>query len=382
MTQLSLDKALRQFEITEANLEKVRRLLKTASDNPNHARDAYAIWEVLPRIDGWKTDIRIYDSNEVQLMRIDAHEVGEPGAFVAVENEIASAAELLDEYAYRLTHKRLTLIRRRVLQLVSIVDEQVASLKSKVDAGAENYDEEYEPLHKAVEEVDTLLGSAFQRPPRWNDLRRHLGFWENCDVHDIINHDWPTVRPVLTEQLYTENEPIQTEVDDLGALAASAPEGPVTTRLSWEQLDAETFERLIFNIIAGETVYKDPQWLMRTNAPDRGRDLSVSRVYEDALSGTMRQRVIIQCKHWTNKSISADEIAALKEKVKLWEPPTVDYVIIATSGRFTSDAVALIEKQNQSGHSPRIDMWPESHLEMLLARRPALIAEFRLRGNS
>lgn len=380
MTQLSLDKALQQFEITEANLEKIRRLLKTASDNPDHARDVHAILGALPKIDGWKPDITIYDSNDIQLMRFDAQEVGEPGAFFAVENEIDSADNLLGEYTHRFTHKRMALIRQRVLQLVSVADEQVDTVKSKVDADAENFDEEFEPLHKAVEEIDTLLGSTFKRPPRWTDLRRHLGFWEKGDVYDIINHDWPAVRPVLTEKLYAENEPIQAEVDDLGALAAAAPKGPVTTRLSWDKLDAETFERLIFNIIAGEAVYKDPQWLMRTNAPDRGRDLSVYRVHEDALSGTLRQRIIIQCKHWTSKSVSVDEIAALKEQVKLWEPPLVDCVIIATSGRFTSDAVALIEKHNQSGQSPRIEMWPESHLEMLLASRPALIAEFQLRG--
>ncbi len=380
MTKLSLDKALRQFEITEANIEKVRRLLKTASDNLNHARDAYAVWKVLPKIDGWKPSINIYDSNEIQLMRIDAQDVGEPGALFAIEEQITSADGIIEEYTYRFSHKRMALIKQRVLQLVSIADEQVTLLKSKIDAGVKEFDDEFGPLHKAVEEIDTLLGSSFKRPPRWTDLRRHLGFWEYGDVYDIINHDWPSVHPVLTEQLYTENEPIQTDVDDLGALTATAPQGPVTAQLSWEQLDADSFERLIFNIITGEAVYKDPQWLMQTNAPDRGRDLSVYRVHEDALSGTLRQRIIIQCKHWVKKSISISEISSLKEQVKLWEPPIIDCVVIATSGRFTSDAVALIERQNQSGQSPRIEMWAESHLEMLLASRPALIAEFRLRG--
>lgn len=380
MTQLSLDKALRQFEITEANLVKIRRLLKTASENPDRARDAYAVWEALPKIDGWKPGINIFDSNEIQLMRFEAQEIGEPEAIFAIEDQIASADKDISEYAYRFTHKRLALIRQRVLSLVSIVDEQVASLKSKMDADAKEFDDEFEPLHKAVEEIDTLLGSSFKRPPRWTDLRRHLGFWQECDVHDIVNQDWPSVRPVLTEQLYTENEPIQADVDDLGALTVTAPQGPVTTQLSWDKLDADSFERLIFNIISGEAVYKDPLWLMQTNAPDRGRDLSVYRVHEDALAGTLRQRIIIQCKHWTSKSVSINELAALKEQVKLWEPPVVDCVVIATSGRFTSDAVALIETQNQSGQSPRIEMWAESHLEMLLASRPALIAEFRLKG--
>ena len=118
---------------------------------------------------------------------------------------------------------------------------------------------------------------------------------------------------------------------------------------------------------------------MKTNAPDRGRDLSVYRVHIDTLGGTIRQRVIIQCKHWLSKSVGSSEIAVLREQMKLWEPPRVDVHVIATSGRFTSDSVALIEKQNHSDSALRIEMWAESHLERLLASRPAIIAEFSLR---
>ena len=118
---------------------------------------------------------------------------------------------------------------------------------------------------------------------------------------------------------------------------------------------------------------------MRTNAPDRGRDLSVNRIVIDGLAGTLRVRVVIQCKHWLTKSISIEDIASLKEQVKLWEPPLVNVVIIATSGRFTSDAIHSIEKFNQSDSALQIEMWPESHLEGLLAARPGLVAEFRLR---
>ncbi len=65
--------------------------------------------------------------------------------------------------------------------------------------------------------------------------------------------------------------------------------------------------------------------------------------------------------------------------MKLWEPPRVDVHVIATSGRFTSDAVAMIEKHNHSDTALRIEMWTDSHLERLLAARPAIIAEFALR---
>ena len=118
---------------------------------------------------------------------------------------------------------------------------------------------------------------------------------------------------------------------------------------------------------------------MKTNAPDRGRDLSVMRITNDQLGGVIRSRVIIQCKHWQTKSVTVADVAEVQLQMKLWEPPRVDVLVIATSGRFSSDAVALIEKHNTEDRALRIEMWPESHLERLLAERPALIAEFRLR---
>jgi hypothetical protein len=132
-------------------------------------------------------------------------------------------------------------------------------------------------------------------------------------------------------------------------------------------------------LISSETGYENPQWLMKTNAPDKGRDLSVYRVINDSLGGTIRHRVIIQCKHWLSKSIGPSDVATLKEQMKLWEPPRVDVHVIATSGRFTTDAVSIIEKHNQSDNALRIEMWPESHLEMLLASRPAIIGQYNLR---
>lgn len=69
----------------------------------------------------------------------------------------------------------------------------------------------------------------------------------------------------------------------------------------------------------------------------------------------------------------------LQGQMKLWEPPRVDVHIIATTGRFSADGVALIEKNNQSDQALKIEMWPESHLEMILAKRPDLIAQFKLR---
>ncbi|WP_085943108.1 restriction endonuclease [Hydrocarboniphaga effusa] len=99
----------------------------------------------------------------------------------------------------------------------------------------------------------------------------------------------------------------------------------------------------------------------------------------DAYSGTRRERVIVQCKHWRSRSVSVPDLAVVKTQMQLWEPPRIDALVIATSGRFTADAVKWIERHNQSDSALKIHMWAESHLEMLLASRPNLIAEFRLR---
>jgi hypothetical protein len=63
----------------------------------------------------------------------------------------------------------------------------------------------------------------------------------------------------------------------------------------------------------------------------------------------------------------------------MWEPPRVDVLIVATTGRFSRDAVAWHERRELDRTVPRIELWPDSHLEMLLARRPHLIAAFGLR---
>jgi hypothetical protein len=103
------------------------------------------------------------------------------------------------------------------------------------------------------------------------------------------------------------------------------------------------------------------------------------RVIVDGLSGTSRHRVIIQCKHWQTRSIALPDASLAMEQTKLWPDPRVDVLVIATSGRLTSDAVQWIERHNASGGLPKVEMWAESHLERLLAARPPLIAEFRLR---
>jgi hypothetical protein len=143
-------------------------------------------------------------------------------------------------------------------------------------------------------------------------------------------------------------------------------------------LDDEGFERLVFNLFKDTDGYENPQWLTRTRAPDRGRDLSVERVVADALSGTRRERVMVQCRHRPADSVSPRDAQEARTKAELWKDPPFDAIVLATTGRFTTDAIDWIESNNVTNRV-RIEMWPESHLEMLLADCPELVQQFGLR---
>lgn len=135
----------------------------------------------------------------------------------------------------------------------------------------------------------------------------------------------------------------------------------------------------MFLLIADAKGYENPEWLQQTHAPDRGRDLSVTVVENDPLAGIRRYRVIIQCKHWLSRSVGPTDVSDIRSQMELWQPPRVDRLIIATSGRFAVDAIALIEQHNQADRALNIGMWPDSRLELLLAARPHLIGQFGLK---
>ena len=105
--------------------------------------------------------------------------------------------------------------------------------------------------------------------------------------------------------------------------------------------------------------------------------LSVERVSEDHLTGSPRHRIILACKHTSSVNLSV--LVELREQMKLWEPPRVDDLIVVTTGRFTTDAIDYAERHNGGPEAMRLELWPGSHLERLLASRPELIAELGLR---
>ncbi|MGY4712795.1 restriction endonuclease [Mycolicibacterium sp. CBM1] len=150
--------------------------------------------------------------------------------------------------------------------------------------------------------------------------------------------------------------------------------------MAWDSLDDDGFERLLYDLLRSFPNYQNVEWLMKTRAPDRGRDLSAERVIKDDGGTTRTERVILQAKHWSANSVGPTDITNTLSTLSLWEPPAIRALILATSGRFTTDAVAIVEKHNTDGKMPFIELWPDSRLETLLSERPELTAGYRLRS--
>ncbi|MEE9312069.1 MAG: restriction endonuclease [Planctomycetota bacterium] len=393
----NITNAIREFDATDANLKKLEEFWAEIQDLipddliiDNGSKDAIRyvelcrkfghILKALPAVGGLELQNELMELDEVFQNRFDALELGEIEITMSVDRAIYAQGDSLKEYRFRLSVERRALVRNALSDCVASIDSVLSDLASQ-DCGEPNERislSEWDSLVQLVAQIEVLRGSAIPPPPHWGALKRHMHFGLCCDLSDIVNHDWPSVRDGLMDSMYGPDDPIPVSTKDLSEIGRTAPSGAVVTALNWQVLNAESFERVVFNIISDAETYSNTQWLTCTNAPDRGRDISAIRSVDDPLSGTRTYRVLIQCKHW-KKSINIGEVKNLLMQMKLWEPPCVDELVIATSGRFTTDAVAFIEQHNNGHKHPTIYMWPESHLESLLASRSHIVAKFDLR---
>jgi hypothetical protein len=314
------------------------------------------------------------------MMYLDYFEIGEPPLRVFDAKE--EPQKLLDEYRYRLGRARRRAIRSRVQELITEVETTLPLMLQSVDRKdtQELEDPRVNQVSEAISEIERLLGSTVQRGGRWSDLHRHIYFAQGHDWHDIYEFDWPSVKKDIETAVFSDGDPLPVpEGIDLGLVASSKPEGHASTGLSWAAPDPGRFENLLYDLVRVLPGYQNVALLMRTNAADRGRDISAERTYSDGAGGMRVDRVMIQAKHWLSKSVPPEEVSSGLTRITLWEPPTIRNYIVATSGAFTPDAVAWVEKHNNEGKMPLIDLWPESRLNTLLSERPYLVAEYGLR---
>ncbi|MFE5890470.1 restriction endonuclease [Streptomyces sp. NPDC056462] len=206
-----------------------------------------------------------------------------------------------------------------------------------------------------------------------------MRFSQGQDWRDIVAFDWPAVRAGIEAKSFGDSDPLPVPDIDLGQAASGSLTGAATLALPWELLNDDGFERLLYDLLRDIPEHQNVEWLMQTRAPDRGRDLSMDRVLRDGSGGVRTERVIVQAKHWRSRSVNAAAVSETATAGKLWGPPLVRGIVIATSGRFTADAVSWAERHNSEGNAPYIDLWPDSRLETLLAQRPHIAAAHGLR---
>ena len=114
------------------------------------------------------------------------------------------------------------------------------------------------------------IGGLVPGKARWSALHRHLSFQQSNRLSDIASMDWPSVRQEVQYSLYGDREPLPVETDDLADLVRARPTGPVSTGLDWTRIDAEGFERLVFELVRNTAGDENVNWLMKTSAADRG----------------------------------------------------------------------------------------------------------------
>lgn len=215
MEDSSLNDALRHFESTEANLAKAEKVLdEIESEIPNgiafvgdspeyesNCRSFIELVDSLPAIDGWKPKLAALELDEIAQMRMDAQELGEIECQVSVERQITDPSRLLREYRHQFNRKRQELIRGALEALIDRINDRLRDLTNLV--GKERAmneaveDKSFEALKSDVDQIATLLGSSVEKPPRWSDLMRHLGFGQFGDCMTLLNTTGLTLRLVF-----------------------------------------------------------------------------------------------------------------------------------------------------------------------------------------
>jgi hypothetical protein len=391
---VELEQLLAAFDADAANLAKAeavwgraRPLIpdSAALGDPPGFDDLKRAWadliEGLPQIDGWTITDGLPTPNAIGHAFLDYMEIGEPPW--DVHEAVEKPGRDLEEYRYRLKRARRRAVRSRIEVVVSEVDRllPLAVLDVRRDSGERVERPETELIRNHIAEIDRLLADTSTRAGCWANLYRHMSFSEGHDWWDIVEFDWPSVKPEILSAALAESDPLPVPDIDLGVAAASEPSGGVTTALRWDSITDEDFERLLFDLLRGLEDYDNVDWLMKTSAADHGRDLSVYRTLRDPAGFTRQERVIVQAKHWRSKSVDPTSIMGALSRLPAWEPPHIHCLVVATSGRFTPDAIRYAEAHNEKGSDPRIEIWPEVSSEAMLTRRPELTAAYGLRGH-
>ncbi|WP_311389424.1 restriction endonuclease [Corynebacterium haemomassiliense] len=333
----------------------------------------------VPPIDEFRITAELPAIEAVGWLFNNSAEIGVPPAS-AVE-AVNLPVRQLGEYRFRFGVAKRQLIKQRVEILVEEIEGFIAEITEFLDVDDRETlaDNRTEAVKAAIDEIENLLQDRISRNGRWTDLKRHLAFSQSHDWIDIREQDWPSVKVDIVDALSMSPDPLEVPDLDLGALARNSVGTRSTLGFDWSGISYKDFERLLFDVLSALEGYENVEWLTESDAPDRGRDIYLDRMLRDSSGGCRIERVIVQAKHYPERSIQPYDIEKAMSAADSWIGAPVSCVIIATSGNFTDTAVDTVNGRNLRG-TPRIEMWNRSFLERLLNQHPRLIDDYGLRA--
>lgn len=153
---------------------------------------------------------------------------------------MAAPGRELADYRRRFTKQRRALVRGRAREVLDEIDDALSELSPLFERKSTSVDHPaWDRFQERVAELERLLGASVLLRGRWPDLKRHIRFGLSGDLRDIVELDWPDVRPRIVEGLYDALEPLPVGIEDLATAVAEKPSGRVSTQLAWNVLEAE-----------------------------------------------------------------------------------------------------------------------------------------------
>ncbi|MEU0478684.1 hypothetical protein ABZ260_05770 [Streptosporangium sp. NPDC006013] len=244
---MDLSSALTAYDRVALNLDKLDRVwqrmralvpegayIDAGSDDcilyGELAESWMTIAKSLPAIGGWRLEAAIIDYTAIGQTRLDYLELGEQEGLFAFEEQVGAPATEAARYRHKLARARQKLVRQRAAELVQTVDQLLTSVPAQPDQQLPKLDTDQiiATIGEAVDEIERLLGDALAGGPRQSDLHRHLYFGKPHDLRDIATMDWPAFRPHVEIALYSDEDPVPIDVEDLASLSG-IPEVPLVT---------------------------------------------------------------------------------------------------------------------------------------------------------
>lgn len=394
---MELDNAIEELNKVSVNLELLKKKwteLKELLDYPangnwsQEGKQQYAnkclefndILKAIPKIRDIKIRNLLPEYDWMSHYGRDVNDLDEPDMVVSFYSEIFEQGSEISQYEHALKRERRRLILNQVQQCVEDIDKILDLLNVNLEERNPSdplKPEDITPLRERIRQLDGLMGDSVSRPPRWSDLNRHLHFGLVHDLNDIIQLDWPSIKPSI-DTLFYGNDPLPIITQDIGELVDSADKsGKIGTSLNWTVITDKQFERLCADLLKSSPHWENVEWLTPTHASDRGRDIEAFWVYQDVIRGTIRERTLVQCKHRPNKSVSPKDIETLQNLSMIHGK--VDLYVVITSGKFSDQVTQIVDKWNESNSKPTVELWEHWKLEQLLASHPYIIKLYGLR---